>query len=41
MSQRPKSRKTIEAIASKSTKDRRKARAMKDLVEVLHQDRVK
>jgi len=41
MSQRPKSRKVMEAIASKGTKDKRKARAMRDVVEVLHAERPK
>jgi len=36
MNHGPKSRKVMEAIASKGTKDERKARATKDVVDLLH-----
>jgi len=38
MPNEPKSRKVLEAIASKSTKDKKKSRAAKDLAEVLHEN---
>jgi len=35
MSNEPKSKKVVEAIASKSTKDKKKSQAAKDLAEIL------